>query len=106
MQKCKSSVIMVFYDLPVVTKEDQRKYRRFNDMLEKEGYIMFQKSVYVKLIHNSESRRNAIEKIKSIAPEKGRINALILSLAEFRNIINISGDEFEHDIFSAPIVFI
>lgn len=106
MSENKSAVIMVLYDLPSVTKEERRRYRRFNDMLEREGYIMFQESVYVKLIHNSVNSKSEIEKIKNSAPKNGTINALAITLNDFRNMVNISGKEFKHDIFSAPVLFL
>lgn len=106
MSENKSTVIMVLYDLPAVTKEERRIYRRFNDMLEKEGYIMFQESVYVKLIHNFVQSKNEVEKIRKSAPKKGMINALTINLNDFRNMVNISGKEFKHDIFSSPVVFL
>lgn len=43
--------VLVFFDLPTLTLEDKREYRRFRKYLIETGFIMLQKSVwsYVKI---------------------------------------------------------
>ena len=41
--------ILVMFDLPTETSEDRRNYRKFRKNLIKNGFIMMQESVYVRL---------------------------------------------------------
>lgn len=43
---------MLFFDLPMETPKERFQYNRFRKFLIKEGFIMVQKSVYVKLALN------------------------------------------------------
>ena len=42
--------LILFFDLPVVSKEDRRIYATFRKYLIKNGYIMMQYSVYYKYL--------------------------------------------------------
>ena len=44
--------VLVFFDLPVVTGENKKEYRRFRKYLLKNGFLMLQESVYCKLALN------------------------------------------------------
>ena len=45
--------LMVFFDLPTETAKDRRNYTLFRKLLIKEGFIMMQESIYVKLALNN-----------------------------------------------------
>ncbi|NLB62432.1 MAG: CRISPR-associated endonuclease Cas2, partial [Clostridiales bacterium] len=47
--------VLVFFDLPTITLEIQREYRRFRKYLVKNGFLMLQESVYCKLALNQTS---------------------------------------------------
>ena len=53
---------MVLFDLPTLTAEDRKNYRKFRKALIKNGFIMLQESVYCKLI-TSPSVANSIKKL-------------------------------------------
>ena len=38
--------VIVFFDLPVLTSDDRRAYRKFRKSMLKKGFIMLQESVY------------------------------------------------------------
>ena len=42
--------MIVFFDLPTLTNEDKRNYRKFRKVLIKNGFIMLQESVYCKMM--------------------------------------------------------
>ena len=44
--------VLVFFDLPVITGENKRAYRKFRKYLLKNGFLMLQESVYCKLALN------------------------------------------------------
>ena len=49
----KKGIIFVAFDLPTETSKDRADYRKFRSYLVKNGYIMFQESLYYKVIRNN-----------------------------------------------------
>ena len=85
--------ILVMFDLPVLTSEDKREYRKFKKYLEKNGYLMLQESVYCKLALNNSVAvvyENSLEKHK---PKKGLVFLLKLTENQFGSMKYIVGDK-------------
>ena len=99
-------VILVLFDLPVKTDESRRLYGRFRKWLRLNGYVMYQKSAYVKLLRNMESAVNEIGKLRAAAPEEGQVNAAAMTLAEFKQIQTVKGQAFNISFFSDDLVFV
>lgn len=68
--------IMVFFDLPVVTKEDRKIYTHFRKFLIQDGYDMLQFSVYCRIVNGEDSVDKHLERLKSNMPEKGSVRFL------------------------------
>ena len=49
--------VLVFFDLPVITGENKRAYRKFRKYLLKNGFLMLQESVYCKLALNGTAEK-------------------------------------------------
>ena len=47
--------LILFFDLPMTTKEEVKIYTRFRKYLIKNGYMMMQFSVYCKIFPNREA---------------------------------------------------
>ena len=56
--------VVVFFDLPVLTSENRREYRRFRKYLIKNGFIMMQESVYSKLALNTTVASSVMDNIR------------------------------------------
>lgn len=84
--------IIVFFDLPVETAAERRAYRKFRKGLIRHGFMMFQKSVYVKLALNSTTQNSIMESVRRMKPEYGTINMLCLTEKQFERIECILGD--------------
>lgn len=84
--------IMLFFDLPTLTPSDKKNYRSFVKTLKKEGFIMLQESVYIKLTLNSIVSDAIVKKIKKEAPSNGLISLIIITERQFNSMIMISGD--------------
>lgn len=85
--------ILVMFDLPVLTSEDKREYRKFKKYLEKNGYLMLQESIYCKLALNNSvaiAYENSLEKNK---PKKGLVFLLKLTENQFGSMKYIVGDK-------------
>ena len=65
--------VIVFFDLPAVTKQDIKRYRRFVDVLEKDGFTRFQFSVFLRHCPSMENAQVHIKRVKQHLPAKGHV---------------------------------
>ena len=75
--------VLVFFDIPVETKKQQKAAARFRKDLIKDGFTMFQFSIYMR---NSPSRENAdvnTQRVKNMLPEYGHIGILKITDKQF-----------------------
>lgn len=75
--------VLVFFDIPVETKVQQKAAARFRKNLIKDGFTMFQFSIYLR---NCPSRENAdvhSQRVKNILPEFGHIGILKITDKQF-----------------------
>lgn len=75
--------ILVFFDIPVETKKQQKAAARFRKQLIDDGFTMFQYSIYLR---NCPSRENAdvhIKRVKGMMPEYGHIGILTITDKQF-----------------------
>ncbi|MDF9824448.1 CRISPR-associated protein Cas2 [Breznakia sp. PF5-3] len=83
--------VVLFFDLPMVTNEDKKRYRKFRKFLIKEGFIMVQESVYSKLVLNSGSARFIYKKVDQNKPTYGLIQLLTITEKQYNNIEFVLG---------------
>ena len=67
--------ILVMFDLPTETSEDRRNYRKFRKNLIKNGFIMMQESVYVRLAMNQGSAFSSKEYTKILSCKRFSTNS-------------------------------
>lgn len=84
--------VIVFFDLPSVTKADKKEYLNFRKFLINSGFQMMQESVYIKLTLNTTSADVVIKQIKSNKPKKGLVQAMIITEKQYSRIENIVGE--------------
>ena len=75
--------VLVFFDIPVETKKQQKAAARFRKQLLEDGFTMFQFSIYIR---NCPSRENAdvhIKRVKNMLPEYGHIGLLTITDKQF-----------------------
>lgn len=85
--------VIVFFDLPSVTNQEKRVYRRFRKFLITEGFIQMQESVYSKLALNASMSKLIVEKLKKNVPEKGLVEVLVITEKQFAQIIFLVGNK-------------
>lgn len=78
--------VLVFFDLPTETAKDRKNYSQFRKFLIKEGFIMMQESVYVKLVLNKSVINTIKEKISKNKPQKGIVQMLIITEKQFNSM--------------------
>lgn len=85
--------VMVFFDLPVVTGEDRKRYRQFRKFLLKNGFIMMQESVYSKLALNPTVSNAICENVRKNKPEKGLVEMLTITEKQFQKMELLVGEK-------------
>lgn len=85
--------MIIFFDLPTITKQDRREYRKFRKFLINEGFIMMQESVYSKLLLNSTATKTMQYRIERNKPKKGLVQSLLITERQFASIAYIVGGD-------------
>jgi len=75
--------VLVFFDLPTETKKDRRVASRFRKDLIKDGFAMFQFSIYMRHCPSRENATVHIKRVKQLLPEKGHIGILQVTDKQF-----------------------
>ncbi|MBE6384292.1 MAG: CRISPR-associated endonuclease Cas2 [Lentisphaerae bacterium] len=84
--------LMVFFDLPTVTSENRRNYRKFRKNLILNGFFMLQESVYCRMVINEAMARSVVARIESFKPPAGMICVMAVTEKQFANISFIIGE--------------
>jgi len=75
--------ILVFFDLPVVTKKERRIATRFRKDIMGNGFSMFQFSIYVRHCSSRENAEVHIKRVKNLLPELGHVGILCITDKQF-----------------------
>ena len=78
--------ILVFFDLPTETKKDKKEYMLFRKRLQRDGFTMFQFSIYVRHCASMENAEVHIKRIKSFLPEYGKVGIMCITDKQFGEI--------------------
>lgn len=84
--------VMVFFDLPVLTAENRKEYRRFRKYLIKSGFIMMQESVYSKLALNTTVATSVMENIRKNKPEEGLVQMIMVTEKQYNRMEYVIGE--------------
>ena len=84
--------VIVFFDLPVLTKEERRAYTKFRKFLIKNGFLMMQESVYCKLALNSTAVKAIVEQVHKNSPAEGLVQLLTVTEKLYAKLDLIIGD--------------
>lgn len=75
--------VFVFFDLPTETKKDRKNYVKFKKGLEKDGFTMFQYSIYSRHCASRENANVHIKRTKSNLPPLGHVCILQITDKQF-----------------------
>ena len=78
--------LILFFDLPVITKEQRKIYAQFRKFLIKNGYIMMQYSVYCKIFANREAAVKHVGILEKNVPKSGQIRILLVTEKQYSKI--------------------
>lgn len=83
--------VIVFFDLPTETAQDRLNYTHFRKFLIKEGFVMMQESVYVKLALNGSIVTAVKRHLTQNTPKDGLVQVLVITEKQFADIEYIAG---------------
>ena len=83
--------VLVLFDLPTDSKKDRKAYADFRKNLQRDGFTMFQFSIYVRHCTSSENAAVHIKRVKSFLPEFGQIGIMCITDKQFSQIELIYG---------------
>ncbi len=78
--------VLVLFDLPTETKKDRKAASEFRKRLLKDGFTMFQFSIYVRHCASQENADEHIKRVKSFLPEYGQVGIFCITDKQFGNI--------------------
>lgn len=83
--------VLVFFDLPTETKKDKRAYQLFRKQLQKDGFTMFQFSIYVRHCASMDNAEVHIKRVKNFVPEYGHVAVMCITDKQFEKILVFTG---------------
>ena len=87
--------ILVLFDLPTETKKDKKAYATFRKNLLRDGFNMFQFSIYVRHCASLENADVHIKRVKSFLPDYGHVGIICITDKQFGNIELFYGNKPE-----------
>ena len=75
--------VMVFFDLPTETKKERKVAGDFRKMMLKDGFAMFQFSIYLRHCASMENATVHIKRVKKNLPEKGHVGIITITDKQF-----------------------
>lgn len=83
--------LLVFFDLPVVTKKQRKVYSDFRRYLIKNGYMMIQYSIYAKIFNNRDALNNHVNTLNKNVPQEGHLRLMMVTEKQYANMVIIIG---------------
>ena len=75
--------MLVFFDLPMVSKAEKRAYTVFRRFLLNDGYDMIQFSVYGRILNGSDAVDKHMRRLLANLPPEGSVRVLTLTEKQF-----------------------
>lgn len=75
--------VLVLFDLPTESKKDKKQYAEFRKNLLKDGFTMFQFSIYLRHCPSRENADVHISRVKSSLPPVGEIGIICITDKQF-----------------------
>ena len=88
--------LLVLFDLPTETKKDKKAYALFRKNLIRDGFTMFQFSIYIRHCASMENAEVHKKRVKSFLPEFGKIGIICITDKQFGNIELFYGNKPQH----------
>lgn len=78
--------LMVFFDLPVVTRAERRAYTQFRRFLLNDGYDMIQFSVYGRILNGTDAEEKHMKRLVANLPPDGSVRVLTVTEKQYASM--------------------
>lgn len=78
--------VLVFFDLPTVTKKERKASADFRKKLLTDGFLMFQFSIYMRHCSSAESAKAHVSRVKTFLPPYGRVGIVTITDKQFSSM--------------------
>lgn len=78
--------LMVFFDLPMVTRTEKRAYAQFRKFLLNDGYDMIQFSVYGRILYGTDAEEKHMKRLLANLPPEGSVRILTVTEKQFASM--------------------
>ncbi len=85
--------LICMFDLPMQTEGERKGYTKFRKNLIKEGFIMVQYSVYMRVCPSRDHANRMVKRIEKIAPTSGHIRTFMITEKQYKDMKIIIGDK-------------
>lgn len=85
--------VLVFFDLPAESKKERHMYARFRSDIMRDGFSMFQFSIYLRHCSSRENAEVHIKRVKRSLPSKGHVGIMTITDKQFGMIELFYGKE-------------
>jgi CRISPR-associated protein Cas2 len=75
--------LLVFFDLPMVTKAEKRAYVQFRRFLLNDGYDMIQWSVYGRILNGADAEKKHLARLTINLPPDGSIRCMTITEKQY-----------------------
>lgn len=79
--------LLVLFDLPTETKKDRKAHATFRKKLMKDGFTMFQFSIYMRHCPSAENADIHVKRVRAILPEHGKVGILRITDRQFGDMV-------------------
>lgn len=91
--------LILFFDLPMVTKEERKVYAKFRKYLINNGFMMLQFSVYAKIFPNRDALMQYTQGLKRNVPNRGSIRMMAVTEKQYdRMEIIVGGKTIQEEV--------
>ncbi len=78
--------LLVFFDLPMVTKAEKRAYVQFRKFLLNDGYDMIQWSVYGRIVNGVDAEQKHLARLAANVPPEGSVRCMTVTEKQYAGI--------------------
>lgn len=84
--------VMIFFDLPVKTKNERKQATQFRNFLVKDGFYMIQFSLYGRICNTIENAKLHEQRVSSAVPKNGSVRSLIVTEKQYASMNILTGE--------------
>lgn len=93
--------VFVYFDLPTITAKEKKAHAQFRKNLQKDGFLMFQYSIYMRHCPSRDNAEVHVKRVKKVLPDIGKVCIMMITDKQFGMMEFFHGKN-KDDIPNAP----